>query len=99
MTYQLSAEQLMIRETIREMAQEKIAPRSRDVDETCEFPRDWVELYKELGLFAIAFEPEHGGVSGSALTLSVAVEELSKVDATAGLILALQALSGYPFRI
>jgi alkylation response protein AidB-like acyl-CoA dehydrogenase len=99
MTWELSAEQLMIRETIREMAQEKIAPRSKEVDETCEFPHDWVELYKELGLFGIPFEPEYGGISGSALTLSVAVEELSKVDATAGLILAVQALSGYPFRI
>ena len=86
----------MIRETIREMAQERIAPRSREVDETCEFPWDWVELYRELGLFGIPFKPEYGGISGSALTLSVAVEELSKVDATAGLILAVQALGGYP---
>jgi alkylation response protein AidB-like acyl-CoA dehydrogenase len=99
MTYQLSEEQLMIRETIREMAQEKIAPRAREVDETCEFPWDWVELYRELGLFGIPFKPEYGGISGSALTLSVAVEELSKVDATAGLILAVQALGGYPFNI
>jgi alkylation response protein AidB-like acyl-CoA dehydrogenase len=58
-----------------------------------------VELYRELGLFGIPFKPEYGGISGSALTLSVAVEELSKVDATAGLILAVQALGGYPFNI
>ena len=99
MTYQLSDEQLMIRETIREMAQDKIAPRAREVDETCEFPTDWVDLYRELGLFGIPFKPEYGGMSGSALTLAVAVEELSKVDATAGLILAVQALGGYPFNI
>jgi alkylation response protein AidB-like acyl-CoA dehydrogenase len=99
MTWQLSDEQLMIRETIREAAEDKIAPRSREVDETAEFPWDWVELLRELGLFGIPFKPEYGGISGSALTLAVAVEELSKVDATAGLMLAVQALGGYPLNL
>src|ERR1035437_1252067 len=97
MTWQLTDEQMMIRETVREAAQDKIAPRSKEVDETAEFPQDWVDLLRELGLFGIPFKPEYGGLSGSALTLAVAVEELSKVDATAGLILAVQSLSGYPF--
>jgi len=99
MTWQLSDEQMMIRETVREAAQEKIGPRSKEVDETAEFPQDWVDLLRELGLFGIPFKPEYGGISGSALTLAVAVEELSKVDATAGLILAVQALGGYPFNL
>ncbi|MDP9326359.1 MAG: acyl-CoA dehydrogenase family protein [Candidatus Dormibacteraeota bacterium] len=99
MTWTLTDEQLMIRETVREAAQAKIAPRSKEVDETAEFPQDYVDLIRDLGLFAIPFKPEYGGLSGSALTLAVAVEELSKVDATAGLILAVQALSGYPFNI
>jgi alkylation response protein AidB-like acyl-CoA dehydrogenase len=99
MSWQLSDEQLMIRETVREAAQDKIAPRSREVDETCEFPSDWVDLLRDLGLFGIPFKPEYGGLSGSALTLAVAVEELSKVDASAGLILAVQALGGYPFNV
>jgi alkylation response protein AidB-like acyl-CoA dehydrogenase len=99
MTWQLSDEQMMIRETVREAAQDKIGPRSKEVDETAEFPHDWVDLLRELGLFGIPFKPEYGGISGSALTLAVAVEELSKVDATAGLILAVQALGGYPFNL
>jgi alkylation response protein AidB-like acyl-CoA dehydrogenase len=99
MTWQLTDEQLMIREMIREAAEDKIAPRSREVDESAEFPSDWVDLLRELGLFGIPFTPDYGGISGSALTLAVAVEELSKVDATAGLMLAVQALGGYPFNI
>jgi alkylation response protein AidB-like acyl-CoA dehydrogenase len=99
MTWQLSDEQLMIREMIREAAEDKIAPRSKEVDETAEFPTDWIDLLRELGLFGIPFKPEYGGSSGSALTLAVAIEELSKVDATAGLMLAVQALGGYPFNI
>ncbi len=97
--WELTSEQLMIRDTIRDVAQKKIAPRSREVDETCEFPMDWVDAFRELGLFGIPFKPEYGGISGSALTLAIAVEELSKVDATAGLILAVQALGGYPFNL
>ncbi|HEV3231929.1 MAG TPA: acyl-CoA dehydrogenase [Candidatus Dormibacteraeota bacterium] len=99
MTWTLTDEQLMIRETVREAAQDKIAPRSKEVDEKAEFPHDYVDLIRDLGLFGIPFKPEYGGLSGSALTLAVAVEELSKVDATAGLILAVQSLSGYPFNI
>ena len=99
MTGQLTDEQLMIRETVREAAQDKIAPRSKEVDEKAEFPRDFVDLIRDLGLFGIPFKPEYGGLSGSALTLAVAVEELSRVDATAGLILLIQSLSGYPFNI
>ena len=99
MSWQLTDEQLMIQETVREAAQDKIAPRSREVDETCEFPTDWVDLLRNLGLFGIPFKPEYGGLSGSALTLAVAVEELSKVDASAGLILAVQALGGSPLNL
>src|SRR3982074_3092583 len=99
MTWQLTDEQLMIREMVREAAEDKIAPRSREVDETAEFPQDWVALLRDLGLFGIPFKRESGGISGSPLTLAVAVEELSKVDATAGLMLAVQALGGYPLNI
>jgi alkylation response protein AidB-like acyl-CoA dehydrogenase len=99
MTWHLTDEQLMLQQTIREMAQARILPRAKEVDETCEFPMDWVQTYRDLGLFGIPFKPEYGGLSGSALTLAIAVEELSKVDATAGLILAVQALGGYPFNI
>src|SRR5258708_26948552 len=55
MTWQFSDEQLMIRETVREAAQDKIAPRSKEVDETAEFPTDWVDLLRDLGLFVIPF--------------------------------------------
>jgi alkylation response protein AidB-like acyl-CoA dehydrogenase len=85
MTWHLTDEQLMLQQTIREMAQARILPRAKEVDETCEFPMDWVQTYRDLGLFGIPFKPEYGGLSGSALTLAIAVEELSKVDATAGL--------------
>jgi alkylation response protein AidB-like acyl-CoA dehydrogenase len=85
-----------IQATVRELAQAKIAPRAADIDRTQEFPADIVELFRQQDIFAIAFAPEYGGLSGSALTLAMAVEEIAKVCATSALLLALQGLGGYP---
>src|SRR5579884_2023188 len=89
----------MIRKTVRELAQERIAPRAAEIDRTGEFPWDVVEMFRQHDLFALPFPPEYGGLSGSALTLNVAIEELAKVCATSALILAVQALGGYPIMI
>jgi alkylation response protein AidB-like acyl-CoA dehydrogenase len=85
-----------IQASVRELAQAKIAPRAADIDRTAEFPWDVVELFRQQDVFAIAFDPEYGGVSGSALTLATAVEEIAKVCATSALLLAVQGLGGYP---
>jgi alkylation response protein AidB-like acyl-CoA dehydrogenase len=85
-----------IRASVRELAQAKIAPRAAEIDRTAEFPWDVVELFRQQDVFAIAFDPEYGGVSGSALTLATAVEEIAKVCATSALLLAVQGLGGYP---
>jgi alkylation response protein AidB-like acyl-CoA dehydrogenase len=99
MDARLNDEQQMIRQTVRDIARDRIAPRAAEVDETGEFPWDYVELMRKHDLFALPFPPEHGGLSGSALTLNVAIEELAKADAVAALILAVQALGGYPIML
>ncbi|HVC23059.1 MAG TPA: acyl-CoA dehydrogenase family protein [Candidatus Dormibacteraeota bacterium] len=85
-----------IQSSVRELAQAKIAPRAAEIDRTTEFPWDVVELFRQQDIFAIAFTPEYGGVSGSSLTLAAAVEEIAKVCATSALLLAVQGLGGYP---
>jgi alkylation response protein AidB-like acyl-CoA dehydrogenase len=99
MDVRLNEEQLMIQRSVRELAQARIAPRAAEIDEKEEFPWDVVELYRSHDLFALPFPPEYGGLSGSALTLNVAIEEIAKVCATSALILAVQALGGYPIMI
>jgi len=89
----------MIRQTVRDLARDKIAPRAAEIDATGEFPWDVVDLFRQQDLFALPFPPEYGGLSGSALTLNVAIEELAKACATSALILAVQALGGYPLMI
>jgi alkylation response protein AidB-like acyl-CoA dehydrogenase len=92
----LNEEQQLIRQSVRELAQNRIAPRAREIDATGEFPWDVVELFRSHDLFALPFPPEYGGLSGSALTLNVAIEEIAKACASSALILAVQALGAYP---
>ncbi|MBV8194300.1 MAG: acyl-CoA dehydrogenase family protein, partial [Candidatus Dormibacteraeota bacterium] len=99
MDVRLNEEQLMIRETVRDLARDKIAPRAAEIDRTGEFPWDIVDLFRSHDLFALPFPPEYGGLSGSALTLNVAIEAIAKACATSALILAVQALGGYPIMI
>ena len=95
----LSDEQLEIRELVRTIARERIAPRAAEIDESHEFPWDVVELYGEHGLFGLFFEEEHGGLGTGALLSLVAIEEVSKVCATSGLILAVQELGSLALKL
>jgi alkylation response protein AidB-like acyl-CoA dehydrogenase len=88
----LTDEQREVRELVRTLARERIAPRAAEIDKSAEFPWDVVELFRENGLFGLMFDEEHGGVGASALLTLVSIEEVSKHCATSGLILAAQEL-------
>ncbi len=88
----LSDEQREIRELVRTLAHDRIAPRAAEIDASHEFPWDIVELYREHGLFGLLFDEEWGGTGTGTLPALVAIEEVSKVCATSGLILAVQEL-------
>jgi alkylation response protein AidB-like acyl-CoA dehydrogenase len=95
----LSEEQREIRELVRTLTRERIAPRAAEIDESGDFPWDVVELLREHEIFGLAFDERHGGANAGALMLLVAVEEISKADATVGLILAVQELSSLALRL
>ena len=88
----LSDEQREIRDLIRTLARERIAPRAAEIDESSEFPWDMVELFREHELLGLPFEERYGGTGTGTLMVLVAIEEISKACATTGLILALQEL-------
>jgi alkylation response protein AidB-like acyl-CoA dehydrogenase len=95
----LSDDQLEIRELVRTLARERIAPRAAEIDASHEFPWDVVELFREHGIFGLFFDEEFGGTGTGALLSLVAVEEVSKVCATSGLILAVQELGSLGLRL
>ncbi|MFH1626050.1 MAG: acyl-CoA dehydrogenase family protein [Pseudomonadota bacterium] len=80
---QLTEEQKMIRDMVRKIAKEKIAPRAAEIDETDEFPMDYVEVYKENNLFKMVLPEKHGGIDANTTTLCLIVEELAKAYASA----------------
>jgi alkylation response protein AidB-like acyl-CoA dehydrogenase len=88
-SYALNEDQLAIRDLIRRVAREKVAPRADEIDRKGEYPHDMFALLKELGLFALPFSPEFGG-TGSLLTACVAVEELGRVCYNTGYLLVVQ---------
>lgn len=96
MAVEAEVEGRALRDAVRELARQRIEPRAAEIDRTAEYPWDVVELFRQHDVYAVAFPPEYGGVSGSALTLAMVVEEVAQVCATSALLLAVQALGGYP---
>ena len=95
----LSDEQLEIRELVRTLARERIAPRAAEIDASHEFPWDVVELFREHEIFGLFFDEAYGGTGTGTLLSLVAIEEVSKVCATSGLILAVQELGALGLKV
>jgi len=95
----LTPEQRELRELVRTLARERIAPRAAEIDASHEFPWDVVELYREHGLFGLLFAEADGGTGTGSLLALVAIEEISKVCATSGLILTVQELGSLGLKL
>jgi alkylation response protein AidB-like acyl-CoA dehydrogenase len=96
--YALPEEHEDFRATIRQLAQEKIAPRAAGIDARDEYPWDLRRLLAEQDILALPFEEEHGGTGTGTLMLQVAVEELAKASAAVALILMVQELGTLPIQ-
>lgn len=75
-----------IRDTIKKFAQEEIAPSVIERDINCEFPREIIKKLGELGFLGMMVSPEWGGSGLDSISYVIAIEELSKVDASVGII-------------
>src|SRR3954451_15590659 len=95
-TYRISDDQAALRDAVRVLADEQIAPRAADIDRSGEFPWDVKELLASHDILALPFPERHGGLGGDLLTVCLAIEEISRVCATSGLILAVQELASLP---
>jgi butyryl-CoA dehydrogenase len=88
MEIELNEEQTLLRDTVRRFAEEVVAPRAKEIDETGEFPRDFYDRAGELGLAGVAVPEEYGGAGMDAVSYCLAIEEVSRVCATSGVILS-----------
>jgi alkylation response protein AidB-like acyl-CoA dehydrogenase len=95
-TYRLTEEQVLLRDTIHRLADERIAPRAAEIDRTGEFPEDIRQLLADHEVLALPFPAEHGGVGGDLLTLCLAVEQIARACVTSSLILTVTGLGSLP---
>ncbi len=93
MDFSLPSELIEFQELIRQVATDQIAPRAAEVDETGEYPQDFFEVFRDVGLLGLCIPAEHGGSGAGLLGLALALEELSKVSVAAAVILELPRTS------
>ncbi len=98
-TYTIPQEFLDFRDTIRQIAQEKVAPRAHDIDASAEYPWDIRKLFSENDILGLPFDTEYGGTGTGTLMLSIAVEEIAKACAASSLILMVQDLGTLPIAL
>src|SRR3954452_14796372 len=97
--YTIPQEHLDFCATIGQIARERIAPRSAEIDEKAEYPWDVRRLLAEQDILGLPFPTEHGGTATGTLMLNMAVEEIAKVDASCALILMVQELGTLPIQL
>ena len=95
----LTADQLELRELVREVVARAVAPRAAEIDATGEFPWDVVEAFRAAGLMGLPFDERYGGTGSGHLMTLVAIEEISRACATSGLILAVQGLGSFALQL
>ena len=88
MDFDLSDEHDLLRKTVREFAEERIAPVAEELDREHRFPYEIVSELAELGLMGIPVPEEHGGGGGDTLSYAIAIEELTRVDSSVAITVA-----------
>ncbi|NNF00763.1 MAG: acyl-CoA dehydrogenase [Pyrinomonadaceae bacterium] len=86
MNLELTEEQEMVRNSVREFAENEIAPLAREYDEEEKFPRKQLEGLAELGLLGMIIPEEYGGTGFDSVSYSIALEEIARADASVAVI-------------
>ena len=88
MNFELTEEQQMIRETVRDFAEREIKPVAKELDEKSEFSYDLTRKMGELGLFGMTLPEKYGGQGLDTLSYVIAVEEIARIDSSQAATLA-----------
>jgi len=96
LNFHLTEEQEAFRASVRQLTEDKIAPRAAEIDEADEYPWDIDELLVRSGFAGVSYPEEHGGAGGGAVELCLLVEEISRWSAGTSLIPAVNKLGAIP---
>lgn len=97
MNFELTEEQRLLKEMIKDFAQKEIAPKAKSLEDSKEFPRELLNRLGELGILGMTVPPEYGGVKTDYLSLMLALEEISRASPALAVIICVHcALFCYP---
>jgi alkylation response protein AidB-like acyl-CoA dehydrogenase len=96
LSFEFTNEQNAFRQSIRQLVEDKIAPRAAEIDALDEYPWDADELLVKNGFAGVSYPEEHGGAGGGAIELCILVEEISRSSAGVSLIPAVNKLGAIP---
>ncbi len=82
MNFELNEEQQILKKTIRDFAENEIAPKAKELDKNEEFSYELTAKMGEIGLFGVCVSPDYGGMGMDTLSYILAVEEMARVDAS-----------------
>ena len=88
MDFDLTAEQELIRETVRTFARERVQPVAGELDLAARFPYELVAELAELGLMGLPIPEQYGGAGGDTVSYAIAIEELTRVDSSVAITVA-----------
>jgi alkylation response protein AidB-like acyl-CoA dehydrogenase len=88
LNFELDQEHELVRSTVREFAQQRVAPVAEELDRESRFPYDLVADMAELGLMGMTIPEEYGGAGADTLAYAIAVEELTRVDSSVAITMA-----------
>src|SRR4029079_5797823 len=88
MNFELSDEQRLLRDTVRDFARNEVRPVAEELDREKRFPYEIVAKMGALGLMGIPFPPEYGGGGADTLSYALAVEELARIDSSVCITMA-----------
>ena len=88
MNFDLDQEHELVRSTVREFAQDRVAPVAEELDRESRFPYDLVAGMAELGLMGMTIPEQYGGAGADTLAYAIAVEELTRVDSSVAITMA-----------
>ncbi len=94
--YRLPEEHEMLREAVRSLAEDRIAPRAKETDETAQFPHDVYDALVRAGFHAIHIPEEYGGAGADSLATVIVIEEVARACASSSLIPAVNKLGTMP---
>jgi alkylation response protein AidB-like acyl-CoA dehydrogenase len=88
MNFDLTDEQQLLRETVREFAETRVGPVAEELDRESRFPYDLVREMGELGLMGIPIAEEYGGAGADTVSYAIAIEELTRIDSSVAITVA-----------